>query len=216
MTKMASWLNCKRFQTKMNSRSQKFLERGSLLYVLLGLHSPTLRGKNEAFVLDKKGSPPAPPYGVQMAKGLHQPLRFRPARPHGVKCAYWWKRVSTSPALRKVQMALSCPWQKGVSTSPTLRGANGEGTSSSLEVSSSPALRGEMCILMEKRVSTSPTPRDTNGRGSSPVFRFRPAWPHGVKCAYWCCSFVLSRLTLWSPLGIQKLCTYFYRKWGVW
>ena len=79
--KMVSWLNCKRFQTKMNLKSQKFLERGSLLYVLLGLHSPTLLGKNE-------GSPPALPYGVQMAKGLHQPLRFRPARPHGVKCAY--------------------------------------------------------------------------------------------------------------------------------
>jgi hypothetical protein len=51
--KMASWLNYKRFQTKMNSKSQKFLERGSLLHVLLGLHNPTLRGKDEeAFVLD--------------------------------------------------------------------------------------------------------------------------------------------------------------------
>jgi hypothetical protein len=73
MMKMASWLNCKRFQTKMNSKSQKFLERGSLLHVLLGLHNPTLRGKNEAIVLDKKGSPPALPYGVQMAKGLISP-----------------------------------------------------------------------------------------------------------------------------------------------
>jgi len=53
MMKMASWLNYKRFQTKMNSKSQKFLERGSLLHVLLGLHNPTLRGKDEeAFVLD--------------------------------------------------------------------------------------------------------------------------------------------------------------------
>jgi hypothetical protein len=58
--KMVSWLNCKRFQTKMNLKSQKFLERGSLLYVLLGLHSPTLRGKNEAFVLDKKGVSTSP------------------------------------------------------------------------------------------------------------------------------------------------------------
>ena len=44
MMKMASWLNYKSFQTKMNSKSQKFLERGSLLHILLGLHNPTLRG----------------------------------------------------------------------------------------------------------------------------------------------------------------------------
>ena len=75
MMKMASWLNCKRFQTKMNSKSQKFLERGSLLHVLLGLHSPTLRDKNEAFVLDKKKS------------GLHQPY------PTGFK----WRRDFISP-----------------------------------------------------------------------------------------------------------------------
>jgi hypothetical protein len=68
-----SWLNCKRFQTKMNLKSQKFLERGSLFHVLLGLHSPTLRGKNEAFVLDKRG--------------LHQPY------PTGFK----WQRDFMSP-----------------------------------------------------------------------------------------------------------------------
>ena len=34
MMKMASWLNYKSFQTKMNSKSQKFLERGSLIYIL--------------------------------------------------------------------------------------------------------------------------------------------------------------------------------------
>jgi hypothetical protein len=47
MMTMASWLICKRFQTKMNSKSQMFL--------------------------DKKGSPPALPYGVQMEKGLISP-----------------------------------------------------------------------------------------------------------------------------------------------
>jgi hypothetical protein len=94
MLKMVSWLNCERFQTKMNSKSQKFLERGSLLYVLLGLHSPTLRGKNEAFVLDKRGLHQPDPTGFKWLKGLRQPLRFRPARPHGVKCVYWcWSLV---------------------------------------------------------------------------------------------------------------------------
>ena len=91
MTKMASWLNCKRFQTKMNSKSQKFLERGSLLHVLLGLHNPTLRGKKIKLLSLTK-------------RGLHQPY------PTGFK------------------------WRRG---------------SSALEVSSSPALWGEMCILMK-------------------------------------------------------------------
>jgi hypothetical protein len=73
LMKMVLWLNYERFQTKINLKSQKFLERGSLLYVLLGLHSPTLRGKNEAFVLDKRG--------------LHQPY------PTGFK----WRRDFISP-----------------------------------------------------------------------------------------------------------------------
>ena len=59
MMKMASWLNCKRFQTKMNLKSQKFLERGSLLLVKTKLLSSSI-----------KGFRPALPYGVQMAKGL--------------------------------------------------------------------------------------------------------------------------------------------------
>jgi hypothetical protein len=56
LMKMVLWLNYERFQTKMNLKSQKFLERGRLLDVLLGPHSPTLRGKNEALVLDKRVS----------------------------------------------------------------------------------------------------------------------------------------------------------------
>jgi hypothetical protein len=49
MMKMVSWLNCERFQTKMNWKSRKFLGRGSLYLT---------------------GSPPARPtrpYGVKMA-----------------------------------------------------------------------------------------------------------------------------------------------------
>jgi hypothetical protein len=84
-------------------------------------------------ILMKNGSPSAQHYGAQMAlsrpwqkvglhqpdltgykwrKGLHQPLRFRPARPHGVKCAYWcWSLVQprcwrfTSKMLRTVAAA---------------------------------------------------------------------------------------------------------------
>jgi len=52
----------------------------------------------------------------------------------------------------------------------------------------------------KKRVSTSPTPWGTNGaflslaeRGLHQPTRFSPVWPYGVKCAYWCWSFVLPR-----------------------
>ena len=58
-----------------------------VVYVLLGLHQPALRGENGAFVLGKRGLHQPDPTGYKWRKGLHQPLRFRPARPHGVQLA---------------------------------------------------------------------------------------------------------------------------------
>jgi hypothetical protein len=96
MMKMVLWLNCERFRIKTNWKRQKFLGCGVLCLI---------------------GSPPARPYGVQMA--------LLPSA----------KGVSTSPAPRGTN-------GERVSTSPALRGANGAFALGKKNVSTSPALRG--------------------------------------------------------------------------
>jgi hypothetical protein len=147
-------------------RREQFLERGSLLHVFLGLHSPTLRGKNEAFVLDDK-------------RGLHQPL------PTGFK----WRRgssaleVSSSPTLwgemcilMKTGLHQPDPtgykWKGFVQPFPT--GIKWQRGSSALEVSSSPAPWGEMCILMKTGLP-QPDPTGCKWERDFHPLRFRPA-----------------------------------------